>query len=1182
MQSNWRIPRLCLLCCLAVSAVSEAQEPPRLVLDIQGPNARTWGLGFSRDSHRLYAGGFSKVVHVWDVGFNGPDAPPVAAPVRTLRWEISRATNGAINAMAISQVEELLVVGGDSARGDGDLTFFNTDTNEAVFTLANGASRDPHPTQQVGQGHVQAITTLEFSPDGQRLLSVDESGTAWLWRREALDRWAPANGGQPLRGAIFSAESPLGDNLRGSFLSNNVLAIPRNVDPQGSSWQLELFSRDGQRLNQNVNFSGQTKIGGLARNREGSQFAVGDYSGNVAVFDSTTFQKLREYAHRGDPVTGLALSSGGLLAVATAAQAGPGVPVKGGARIHLWDTVANAYVQGTAVGTRENVYTLQFSPDGRWLATHRDDQQEILLFAVTNAQGVREENPLAREALALRGRGKEVTRVAVVQAAAGEPLQIAFSHESDGSLTKTFLPGQGALERLAAPLPEERTVQPGTFAPGWQLRKLPVQPNAPLQELQIVDPAGAVRGTIQLNRNLAGEYRAAHVFLPGQQGQPSGVAIGTDTQAAVFVYGLDGRLQRYFRDHQGEVTSLSATLDGRFLVSSSRDQTLKIWSLEAVGQASRFRRFSEYGCDFVIEGNQLIVRNVLKSGIAFARNMRDGDRLLQLDVVQNGQIVEQTVPAEMLRSLQNLDVLQDQFTFRVVRGGEAQPARPVMFGWEPLLTLFVDTRDEWAMFTPEGYYDASPAEGHRLFGWHTNLGRGRTPRFDLAENLQKDFEKPEIIRQLFQQGNVTAALNAAGQPVPANFTQQLASSIQNTPQVKIIEPRQSFQPAAGQNEVQARVQVDLPAGLPAEQVDVKVFSAGRAVPTQFDPATGQATARVPVDQPLTALEATVTEKGKPIQHATQQRDQLSVRGNPTPEKVRAEEVHVHFLLVACDTFPKVKDLNLNFPTKDCQAIHQSFASALTEEQLFHKVHKRELYNDQVSVAAVRREVAAIRKQIQSPQDRVVVMFSGHGTRVEENGVNRFYFLRTSIEGVDHSAVVGGGKASKANPAVIANSIAWNEITQEISDLPCHVVWFVDACHSGAGAEEMKSLVRQANHPTQRFVLVSCQANESSFEDEDYGLFTKVLLQGLGGAADRPAQISGKSPGDGVVTTEELQKYVAEESQIALEELRFKASVTGKQTPFAIPTAEAPHAARVTELGLLRVPAAQPAGATSAR
>ena len=86
-------------------------------------------------SHRLYAGGFSKVVHAWDVGFNGANAPPVAAPISTLRWPVGRGNLGAINALAISPTEELLVIGGDSARGTGDITFFDTDTNELVQTF---------------------------------------------------------------------------------------------------------------------------------------------------------------------------------------------------------------------------------------------------------------------------------------------------------------------------------------------------------------------------------------------------------------------------------------------------------------------------------------------------------------------------------------------------------------------------------------------------------------------------------------------------------------------------------------------------------------------------------------------------------------------------------------------------------------------------------------------------------------------------------------------------------------------------------------------------------------------------------------------------------------------------------------------------------------------------------------
>ena len=45
----------------------------------------------------------------------------------------------------------------------------------------------------------------------------------------------------------------------------------------------------------------------------------------------------------------------------------------------------------------------------------------------------------------------------------------------------------------------------------------------------------------------------------------------------------------------------------------------------------------------------------------------------------------------------------------------------------PLLSLFV-AGDEWVLWTPSGYYDASPG-GDRLIGWHVNRGRQKAARF---------------------------------------------------------------------------------------------------------------------------------------------------------------------------------------------------------------------------------------------------------------------------------------------------------------------------------------------------------------------------------------------------------------------------------------------------------------------
>ena len=65
----------------------------------------------------------------------------------------------------------------------------------------------------------------------------------------------------------------------------------------------------------------------------------------------------------------------------------------------------------------------------------------------------------------------------------------------------------------------------------------------------------------------------------------------------------------------------------------------------------------------------------------------------------------------------------------------------------PLLTFVTTKSDEWILFTPEGYYDASLG-GHDLIGWKVNRGPNDTANFFTARQLRKSLYRPEVIDKI--------------------------------------------------------------------------------------------------------------------------------------------------------------------------------------------------------------------------------------------------------------------------------------------------------------------------------------------------------------------------------------------------------------------------------------------------
>ena len=92
-------------------------------------------------------------------------------------------------------------------------------------------------------------------------------------------------------------------------------------------------------------------------------------------------------------------------------------------------------------------------------------------------------------------------------------------------------------------------------------------------------------------------------------------------------------------------------------------------------------------------------------------------------------------------------------TFQFARGRAAPSEFQLYPAWQQLATLFVADDDEWAYWSPAGYYDAS-FEGHKLFGWQINRGLEMLPDFFLAAQFRRQLERPGVMAQLLRRGSL--------------------------------------------------------------------------------------------------------------------------------------------------------------------------------------------------------------------------------------------------------------------------------------------------------------------------------------------------------------------------------------------------------------------------------------------
>lgn len=204
-------------------------------------------------------------------------------------------------------------------------------------------------------------------------------------------------------------------------------------------------------------------------------------------------------------------------------------------------------------------------------------------------------------------------------------------------------------------------------------------------------------------------------------------------------------------------------------------------------------------------------------------------------------------------------------------------------------------------------------------------------------------------------------------------------------------------------------------------------------------------------------------------------------------------------------------LNLRYADRDAEAIRDF----LIGKGGFRPERVRFLSDQRATHEGIRTALFSFLAATQ-PEDMVLIFLAGHGVQDTVNPDNFFFLAHDSEPGN-----LGGTAIPMWD---LGNAMDYTIRAQRI-------LVFADTCHSGAalgrgGAKGGQSLnffnkyLEVLARKKGRLVLTASQAHENSLETTKlaHGVFTHLLLLGLGGAAD-------DNPADGVVTAGELVDYV---------------------------------------------------------
>jgi WD40 repeat protein len=419
------------------------------------------------------------------------------------------------------------------------------------------------------------------------------------------------------------------------------------------------------------------------------------------------------------------------------------------------------------------------------------------------------------------------------------------------------------------------------------------------------------------------------------------------------------------------------------------------------------------------------------------------------------------------------------------------------------LALFVHPDlQRWILWTPEGFYDASPG-GAELLGYQLNNGREAAATFIRSAQLQKQFFRPDLIaRRLSGSAQNDAAIAAAVAEV-GDVRQVLMAG--RPPLLRPDTRDGEAMRTLPNGDVEIRFQVvDQGGGVG----DLEVRLNGVRIEARQNLRIGDRPALV-----ITPPPRRPNQPSKPVLTIAAANSR-GVLGQPLrfelTSTVSQEPPTLHVLAVGITNYKStVLRSGVRFAAADARALVTTLQrpGILADARLGSVVLIPE---GEASRERIRQELRAMAARVK-PGDRFVLHLAGHGTALD----GEYYFLTQELDN-DREA------------AIRRQALSGNDLRELLRPIQASggTLLLLDTCSSGTygspAQSDLQSAVRRFEELDGRLMLAAAgdrrMALESPFQGR--GIFTAVVIEGLLGKADKYGD-------DRVVRATELLSYVVE-------------------------------------------------------
>ncbi len=476
------------------------------------------------------------------------------------------------------------------------------------------------------------------------------------------------------------------------------------------------------------------------------------------------------------------------------------------------------------------------------------------------------------------------------------------------------------------------------------------------------------------------------------------------------------KLRRAFVGHGSLVSGVSFSRNGKLMVSASTDRTIQIWSLEDHVPTGSF--------DFKYENSA--VTKVIPGSSSAKAGIREGDKIISMDGLSITEIYQRMLDREF-------DYRPGQVVpMRMKRNGREFTYDMTMDeGYdfvEPTLSFYVGDDDQWIIWSPTGYYDASPG-AEQLIGWHVNRGPAKSAKFYRVQQFRKQLYRPDIIDLILDGKAVADAERIANderkipmEPHDLRSVEEIAEL--HPPEVLIQSPKP--QASTKNSTIDFAATVESPNGLSIQEATlllngnaIKVFR-----PTELNSTTLSLRHAIQLSPGENRIEV-VASNGR-----TQSANVgVTVTYRASRNKSQGD---VRVLAIGISDYKQRMNsqASLNLAARDAKAFTKAI-SAHENGKLYDDVHIRLLTNSDATRARILDGFQWLVDRTK-PNDSVIIFFSGYGF---VDSTENFYLAT-------HEAETERPRAT---------AVSWRELIDMLhEDLPaCKRLVFLDA-HPTAG------------------------------------------------------------------------------------------------------------------------------------